>query len=72
MCLALPLKNILLIYKQYFSVCSNKLQPNKYHFAKREVHYLGHIVGAEGVKPDPGKMEAVSSYLIPQSVHKLQ
>ena len=49
-----------------------KLQTNKCHFAKREVHYLRHIVGAEGVKPDPGKTEAVSSYLIPQNVHELR
>lgn len=48
-----------------------KLQPNKCHFAK-EVHYLGHIVSARGVKPDPSKTEAVSSYPIPQNVHELR
>ena len=32
-----------------------KLKPSKCHFARKEVKYLGHIVSAEGIKPNPAK-----------------
>ena len=51
---------------------SLKLKPNKCYFARKEVRYLGHIVTAEGVKPNPAKTEAVSTYPVPQHVHELQ
>ena len=37
------------------------LKFNKCHFAQREVKYLGHIISAAGVCPDPAKTEAVST-----------
>jgi len=42
----------------------NKLyaKPSKCHFNKRELRYLGHVVGAEGIKVDPAKIEAVKNY----------
>ena len=39
-----------------------KLKLSKCQFAQREVKYLGHIVSEKGIAPDPGKIEAVSSY----------
>ncbi|KAL6418728.1 hypothetical protein ACFW04_011837 [Cataglyphis niger] len=37
-----------------------KLQPDKCEFLRREVAYLGHIIGADGVKPDPNKIKSIS------------
>ena len=31
----------------------------KCHFCCRSVHYLGHVVSAEGIQPDPAKIQAV-------------
>lgn len=41
------------------------LQPDKCEFLKKEVAYLGHIITENGVRPDPGKIEAVRNYPIP-------
>jgi len=39
-----------------------KLQPDKCEFLRKEVTYLGHIIGEDGVKPDPKKVEAVREF----------
>ncbi|PNF18384.1 hypothetical protein B7P43_G12483 [Cryptotermes secundus] len=44
-----------------------KIEPDKCEFLKEELSYLGHIVTAEGVKPDDKKIEAVVKFPIPQS-----
>ncbi|HEY9759020.1 MAG TPA: RNase H-like domain-containing protein, partial [Oculatellaceae cyanobacterium] len=38
------------------------LGAKKCHFAKKEVHFLGHIVTREGVKTDPEKVKAVQNW----------
>ena len=48
------------------------LKPSKCQFAKREVQYLGHIVNAAGVKPNPAKTDAVASYPAPTTVKELR
>lgn len=42
-----------------------RLQPSKCHFVKPQVEYLGHVVSAEGLKPDPDKIRAVQEFPIP-------
>ena len=37
-----------------------KLAPKKCFFLRRSVKFLGHIVCEEGIKTDPGKVEAIS------------
>ena len=38
---------------------------SKCFFVQKEVHYLGHVVSAAGVSPDPAKIEVISSYPVP-------
>jgi len=48
-----------------------KLKAKKCEFARREVLYLGHVVSATGVKPDPSKTRAVATYPVPSDVKEL-
>ena len=43
--------------------CGLKLKPNKCHFARREVEFLGHVVTAEGLKPNAARWKPC--HLIP-------
>ncbi len=43
-----------------------KLQPEKCHFGKKSVEFLGHVVGVEGVQPNPMKVAAINEWGIPQ------
>lgn len=42
-----------------------KLQPDKCEFLRKEVAYLGHIIGKNGVRPDPQKIHAVENFPVP-------
>lgn len=44
-----------------------KLKPSKCQFLKSEVKYLGHIVSAAGVRPDPAKVECVKEFPAPKN-----
>lgn len=44
-----------------------KIQPDKCEFLKPELEYLGHVVTKDGVKPNQKKIEAVTSFKIPNS-----
>ncbi|KDR23651.1 Retrovirus-related Pol polyprotein from transposon 17.6, partial [Zootermopsis nevadensis] len=47
--------------------CNIKIEPDKCEFLKVELNYLGHIVTANGVKPDPKKINAVSDFPTPKT-----
>lgn len=49
-----------------------KLQLDKCEFLKKEVAYLGHIIGGNGVKPDPKKLNAVKEFPHPQEVKNIR
>ena len=49
-----------------------KLQPAKCHFARNSVKYLGHIVSARGIQPDPVKLQAVKNFPRPTEVKELK
>ena len=49
-----------------------KINPDKCHFATKEMQFLGHIVGAEGIKPDPEKIEKVRNYPRPTNVTEVR
>lgn len=44
-----------------------KIEPDKCEFLKLELTYLGHVVTAQGVKPDQKKIQAVTDFPLPKS-----
>ena len=48
------------------------LKPEKCHFHKREVEYLGVIVGNGRVKMDPIKVQGMIEWPIPRNVRELR
>jgi hypothetical protein len=44
----------------------------KCSFAKQEIHYLGHILSAQGVQTDPEKVSAVMQWPTPANVRELR
>jgi len=44
------------------------LKLSKCEFFKKEIQYLGHIVGTDGIKPDPKKVQAVADWESPKTV----
>jgi len=49
-----------------------KLNPKKCSFACQTVTYLGHIISAEGLKPNPGRVDAVRLFSAPTDLSTLQ
>ena len=45
-----------------------KLQPSKYHFGKTSLAFLGHIIGKDGIQPDPTKASAIQQFPIPTNL----
>lgn len=44
----------------------------KSKFCMKEIKYLGHIVGHGCIKPDPGKVDAISNFPIPRTVRQVR
>ena len=49
-----------------------KLQPHKTHLLRAEAAYLGHIINANGIQPDPEKVAAVQNWLECTNITDLQ
>ena len=49
-----------------------KLKPSKCELLQDEVHYLGHVVSADGVATDPDKVAAIHKWEAPKDVKTLQ
>ena len=49
-----------------------KLHPLKCRFALPEVLYLGHLVSADGIRPNPEKVRAVVDFPVPTDVKKVR
>ena len=50
---------------QRFRDAGLKLNPNKCSFCQTEVHFLGHIISARGIRTDPTKTNLVASWPVP-------
>ena len=49
-----------------------KLKPKKCHLFAHEVEFLGHIVSAQGIRTDPKKTEAVTTWPDPKCVRDVR
>jgi hypothetical protein len=49
-----------------------KLQPDKCEFLRKEVSYLGHVIGQTGVRPDEKRIEAVRNFPEPRTTRELK
>ena len=49
-----------------------RVNATKSSFAKDEVEYFGYILTREGIKPQPGKIQAILVLLSPESVNDLR
>lgn len=58
------LKNLLSVFQICRKFCL-KLNPNKCHFFKPEVTYIGHRCTDKGIFPDNSKIDALKNYPIP-------
>ena len=48
------------------------LKPSKCQFHVQEVEFLGFVIGKEGVKMDPAKVQSITSWPVPESVHDVR
>ena len=49
-----------------------RLKPKKCRFLCEEVCYLGYIISARGVSPDPGKIDKVKCFPVPRDVTQVR
>lgn len=49
-----------------------KLSPKKCDFLNKKGSYFGHVVTTEGIRVDPGKMEAIRKWPVPVNVTQLR
>ena len=52
---------------QRFREAGLKLKPAKCEFFRKEVKFLGHVINAEGVCPDPSNVEKIINWPMPQN-----
>lgn len=45
-----------------------KLNPSKCKFLQKDILYLGHVVSANGIQPDPEKIKVIQNYPMPTTV----
>ena len=45
-----------------------KLKPSKCHFLHQEIDYLGHVISAKGLKPNPKLTEVVQQFPVPKDI----
>ena len=57
---------------QRFRAANIKLKPNKCRFACPKVNFLSHVVSADGVLPDPEKINAVKDFPVPRTVKQVR
>src|SRR5436190_14867991 len=49
-----------------------KIKLKKCFFCSPNLQFLGHVVGRDGIKPDPSKIDKVKNFLIPQNLNQLR
>src|SRR5205085_10365440 len=51
---------------------SLKIKLKKCHFCLPNIHFLGHVVGRDGIKPDSEKIDKVKNYPVLTNLTKLR
>lgn len=64
-------KNLIDVFEKLRKV-NLKLNPKKCNFFKTELLYLGHLISAEGIKPDPAKIDAVKRWPTPTNADEVK
>ena len=49
-----------------------KIKLKKCYFCLPNINFLGHVVGRDGIKPDPQKIEKIRNFPIPQNLTQLR
>ena len=62
------IETVLQVLKEQSLFCKLK----KCEFNKPELRFVGHIVGAKGIRPDPEKISAVTDWPSPHNLHELR
>ena len=57
---------------EWLTDASLHLKPEKCEFHKTEVKYLGLIIGADGIKMDPSKVQTVKAWPPPKNLRDVQ
>ena len=63
-------KNLMAILNRLRKV-SLRLNPSKCNFLQKEIVYLGHLISAEGIKPDPSKVACIKEWPIPTTADEV-
>ena len=48
------------------------MKPKKCTFEVSELSFLGHVVGVNGIKVDPAKIQVVRDHAAPRNIHELR
>ena len=66
-------------HQEHVKQALDLLRVNKFHielkkceFEQKGVKFLGHLVGADGVKVDPSKIAAIRDWKTPENVHEVR
>ncbi len=62
------IRQVLQILQENKLYCKMK----KCEFNQTELRFVGHIVGAKGIRPDPDKISAVTDWPSPHNIHELR
>ncbi|GBC39113.2 retroviral-like aspartic protease 1 [Rhizophagus irregularis DAOM 181602=DAOM 197198] len=49
-----------------------KIKLKKCYFCLGNIHFLGHVVGREGIRPDPEKIEKIKTFPVPTNLTQLR
>ena len=66
-------------HKEHLRIVLQRLRDRKLYakltkctFYQKQIHYLGHIITADGVSVDPSKIRAILEWPVPQNVSEIQ
>ena len=65
------LKHIEIIFKN-LKEPGLKLKESKCNFFKQEIHYLGHLISVDGIRPLPEKLDSIRDMLKPRSPKEIK